>query len=233
MSTWIKSLAIVSVVFFLVLAAIAVPTLGMAADTSTALAYPPAGLPDNGGRLGVKLDTKSYVYNGINVVKVLEVMPASRLSGVIHAGDFIYGVNGFNLRGQADVGAVVSSGSPGKVATVWYLDSRHSYQGMKTSVATISEADMRDDRLAETSPAQTREAQSSTFCDEHPILCGIVVLVTVAVVAKKVSDSANGSEYSSDSSDSSSLLQCRDVPSGYASDGGVLYQHQCDRDPQD
>lgn len=111
-----------------------------AATADSTRQYPPATLPDNGGRLGILFDTTAYTYQGISVVKVLDVYPASSLYGSLHPGDFIYGVNGFNLRGGSDLYTIVASGAPGSTETVWYFDAQHNYRAMQITATVKSDS---------------------------------------------------------------------------------------------
>jgi hypothetical protein len=153
---------------------------------STPLQYPQLNVPDRGARLGVSVDGP-YTWNGIQVLKVINVAQGSGLYGVVYPGDYIYGVNGFNLRSNDDLFAIISYGAPGSVATVYYLDSRRNYATMKVTVRTTS------DSVFNQVATSNSGTNSTSFCEEHYIICGVGLLLGAAVVASAVSGSGSSS----------------------------------------
>jgi hypothetical protein len=96
--------------------------------------FPPASLPQNGGRLGVEVDTNIYVFEGRTVLKVVRVLPRSGLLGQIEANDYIYNINGFDVGSPGDLFRVVQSGAPGTNVRVSYLSARH---GLRPFITTV------------------------------------------------------------------------------------------------
>jgi hypothetical protein len=172
---------------YLVAFAIAFAPIGARAQNN-GLAYPQLNVPDRGGRLGVTTEGP-YAWNGIQVLKVIEVQPASGLYGTVYPGDYIYGINGFNLRGNDDLRAIISYGSPGAVATVYYLDARRNLTAMKVTVRTIPASVYAQSGAS--NQAASSSAGSKSFCEEHYIICGVGALVGAAVIASAVSGSGS------------------------------------------
>jgi hypothetical protein len=166
------------------------------------LAFPSFDFADNGGKLGVHVDSTSYYGGGIPYLRVLDVLPRSSLIGYIEAGDFIYGVNGFNVRSPDDLFNVVGSGSPGTNVTVYYLDHSDGNQP-KSVIATLygAEATSEQDSGSSASPPES----IGEFCSQdglHVLGCGIVALGVIAALTGALqgsgaadSDSSGGSEY--------------------------------------
>lgn len=170
--------------------------------------YPALDLPDAGGRLGVETEA-GYTWNGFQVLKVTRVFPGSKLYSVLQPGDYIYSVNGFNLRSSQDMLAIVSAGAPGAAATVWYVDARNNYTAMKVTVNTVSDA-VFGQGVAANAPGSNAGGRDKAFCEEHPFICAAGLIGGAYVVAKAFSGTsgtrssggaAAGSSYSRSSND--------------------------------
>lgn len=188
---------------------VAAQASGTADRSSASVAqYPSLDRPDRGGRLGVETEA-GYTWNGIQVLKVTQVFPGSGLYSVLTPGDYIYGVNGFNLRTNQDMLAIVSSGLPGAASTVWYLDSRNNYATMKVTVNAVSDA-VFGQAVAASAPASKAGGRDKAFCEEHPFICAAGLIGGAYVVAKAFSGTSDtrssggataGSSYSRSSND--------------------------------
>lgn len=178
------------------LLAVALSIAPVSADAGP-LVYPQLNVPDRGARLGVTLEGP-YTWNGIQVIKIIEVNPRSGLYGIVYPGDYLYGINGFNLRSADDVSAIIRPGTPGSTATVWYLDSRHNYATMKVTVATTSSAAIAQyggsANAASSNVAASPPPRTKAYCEEHYIICGLGALLVVGAVAAAASGSGSGSD---------------------------------------
>jgi hypothetical protein len=187
------------------------------------LQYPNVNLPDHGGRLGVDTDGP-YSWHGIKVIKVTGVYPGSGLYGTITSGDYIYGINGFNLRDANDLSAIVNSGAPGSTSTVWYLDSKNNYTPMKVTINAVSAAVFSQTNANQ----QNLNQDNQPFCSEHPFVCAALIVGGTYVVAKALSGSGSQpSESSSQDSNSNCHMEypvMSDRDTGQPVPGGPAYQ---------
>lgn len=172
---------------------------------AASLHYPRTDLPDNGGRFGITMDTTPYTFHGITVIKVIDVLRTSPLHGIVRPGDFIYGVNGFNLRSFDDIFAVVSSGAPGQASTIYYFDAANGYKAMQVTVNVISPALAKQDDSKAVAPATT----PPSFCEEHYIVCGLGLVVAAAAVVGAVNGTDSGSDAGSTYVDDNAGFQQR------------------------
>lgn len=180
----------------LVAIAIVGAPIAAVAQSAGGLQFPNLNVADRGARLGI-ITEGFYTWNGIPVVKVISVDYRSGLNGVIFPGDFIYSVNGFNLRGPDDISAIVSPGNPGSTSTVYFLETRNGYRAMKVDVQTGSAAFFNSApsvaASTSTSSSTSTSANSQSFCAEHYIICGIGALLVVGAVASAASGSSGPS----------------------------------------
>jgi hypothetical protein len=126
--------------------------------------FPPASLPQNGGRLGVELDPGVYVLEGRTLLKVIRVLPRSDLLGRVAPNDYIYNVNGFDVRNHSDLFRVVQSGAPGASIRIGYLSAG---QGLRPF--TINARLYGADETANLAGGPTNpkpQAESEFFCTQ-------------------------------------------------------------------
>jgi len=165
------------------------PLAALAADPI----YPRLNLPDRGARLGIVSEQQLYKKDGITVIKIMNVLPVSPLFRVLAPGDYLYGVNGFNLRSHEDIDAIVSSNNPGAKAEIFFFDASDGLKPKTVTVSTVSanvfDAPKPQPKVASSTPS----APAPGFCDEHPIICGAAKVVAVVggaiIVGKLLSES--------------------------------------------
>lgn len=173
--------------------------------TKVGLVHPQLNLPDNGARLGIDMDGP-YNWHGMLVIKVDGIYRQSPLFGILHVGDYIFSVNGFDLRTVNDVIAIVSSGKPGSASTVYFLDSQRAYTPMKITVNAASPSVFEQ-------PGSTTQAtaaptnDSKPFCDEHPIMCVAGVVVGAWAIGKALSSSSGSPD-----TESTYTPNCQTIP---------------------
>lgn len=155
--------------------------------------FPQIAYADQGGRLGITLEGP-YDWRGINVFRITDIDRRSSLYGSVNPGDFIYGVNGFNLRDVSDVVNIVGSGSPGSTLSVYFLDSRHGYAAMRINAVTH----LLPAQVSPTSTARSSQ-QNTSYCGEHPVLCMIGGAIAIGAAASAAISLTSGGDGSSSS----------------------------------
>jgi len=155
------------------------------------LNYPKLNTEDNGGRLGLALES-GYKFNGMLVFKVTDIDLGSNLFGILKAGVFIYRINNYYFTDSQDYKSIVVPSFPGTTFTIYFIDTYNNDALMEVTVKTKSEGEMKVARQIVVDSQKKYEAPG--FCEEHPVVCGLGLLAGAAIVGSVLSGHGSNSK---------------------------------------